>query len=136
VPDDAIRTVLDRLTDVGLVNDAAFATAWVASRQAGKGLAPRALAHELRTRGVENAVIAEAVARVDDDDVVAAARSLVRRRVATMHGVDERARLRRLSGMLARKGYPGDVALRVIREVLADDAAGDAAEGGDVPDEQ
>jgi regulatory protein len=48
VPDDAAEAVLDRYTEVGLIDDAAFARAWVSSRQAGRGLARRALSSELR----------------------------------------------------------------------------------------
>src|ERR1700712_5736201 len=49
---EVAEAVLSRLSDVGLIDDAAFAAAWVSSRHAGRGLARRALAHELRTRGV------------------------------------------------------------------------------------
>jgi len=119
VPDDAATEVLDRFTEVGLVDDAAFAETWVRSRQSGQGLAPRALAAELRRRGVTEPVIADAVAAVGRDDVEATARALVRRKARLTAGLPTPTRVRRLSGMLARKGYPGDVVLRVVREVLA-----------------
>src|SRR4051812_22556078 len=80
VPDEAAETVLDRFTEVGLIDDAAFARAWVTSRQAGRGLARRALSAELRAKGVEPEVAAEAVEAVDDDDEREAARRLVERR--------------------------------------------------------
>ncbi len=64
VPEDAAESVLDRLCEVGLVDDEAFAHAWVASRQAGRGLARRALATELRRRGVDDEVAARALAEV------------------------------------------------------------------------
>ncbi len=119
VPDEAIEEVLERLAAVGLVDDAAFAKAWVTSRHAGRGLAPRALAQELRSRGVDAAVVEEAVAAVDTDDLETAAQSLVRRRAASTAGLQYQVRLRRLSAMLARKGYPMELALRAVREVLA-----------------
>jgi regulatory protein len=122
VPDDAATEVLDRFSDVGLIDDAAFATAWVSSRHAGRGLAPRALANELRKRGVAEPLIADAVAAVGRDDVEATARTLVRRKARTSRGLSTQVRVRRLSGMLARKGYPGDIALRAVREVLAEEA--------------
>ena len=80
VPDDAANAVLDRFVEVGLVDDAAFANAWVTSRQSTRGLAPRALGNELRQRGVPDQLIADAVGRVDSDDVEATARDLVTRR--------------------------------------------------------
>jgi regulatory protein len=133
VPEDAAATVLDRFTEVGLIDDAAFARAWVSSRQAGRGLARRALNAELRAKGVEPEVAAEAVGEVDDDDERAAARRLVERRVGSMRRLDRATATRRLMGMLARKGYNGGLAAAVIREALdgADGAPDDAFEDFD-----
>ena len=128
VPDDAAETVLDRFTEVGLIDDAAFARAWVSSRQAGRGLARRALSAELRAKGVDPEVAAEAVDEVDDEDERAAARRLVERRAGAMRRLDRATATRRLMGMLARKGYSGGLAAAVVREVLDD--VGDPA-GGD-----
>jgi regulatory protein len=128
VPEDAAEVVLDRFTEVGLIDDAAFARAWVSSRQAGRGLARRALSAELRAKGVEPEVAAEAVSEVDDDDERAAARRLVERRARAMRRLDRTTATRRLMGMLARKGYSGGLAAAVVREVL--DSAG-AAEADD-----
>lgn len=118
IPDDAAETVLDRLTEVGLIDDAAFARAWVSSRQAGRGLARRALSAELRAKGVDAEVAAEAVEAVDDEDERAAAERLVARRVPGMRRLDRATATRRLVGMLARKGYNGGLAAAVVREAL------------------
>ena len=125
VPDDAADAVLDRFTEVGLIDDAAYARAWVSSRQAGRGLARRALSAELRAKGVEPEVAAEAVSAVDDDDERAAARRLVERKLGSVRRVDRTTATRRLVGMLARKGYGGGLAAAVVREALdgADDTA-------------
>jgi regulatory protein len=130
IPDDAASAVLDRFTEVGLIDDAAFARAWVGSRQSGRGLARRALRAELRARGVDAEVAAEAVTLVDDEDERAAARTLVRRRLAGMQRLDHATATRRLMGMLARKGYAGGLAAAVVREALeerglADDGLAD-----------
>jgi len=130
VPAEIAAEVLDRFVDVGLIDDAAFAQAWVTSRQAGRGLAPRALANELRKRGVEEPVIAEAVSAVPRDDVESTARTLVRRRAKAMIGLPTEVKVRRLAGMLARKGYPGDIAIRAVRDVLAEQAVDVAGELG------
>jgi regulatory protein len=127
VPDDAAETVLDRFTEVGLIDDAAFARAWVSSRQAGRGLARRALSAELRAKGVEPEVAAEAVDAVGDDDEREAARRLVDRKVGAMRRLDRTTATRRLMGMLARKGYNGGLAAAVVREALDSAGADDAA---------
>jgi regulatory protein len=127
VPDDAAEAVLDRFTEVGLIDDAAFARAWVSSRQAGRGLARRALSAELRAKGVEPEVAAEAVDAVGDDDEREAARRLVDRKVGAMRRLDRTTATRRLMGMLARKGYNGGLAAAVVREALDGAGADDAA---------
>ncbi len=138
VPDDAAEAVLDRFTEVGLIDDAAFARAWVSSRQAGRGLARRALSAELRAKGVDRDVAAVAVQVVDDDDERAAARRLVDRKLPAMQRLDRTTASRRLVAMLARKGYGGGLAAAVVREAL-DSAAEEESSGyedGSVLDDQ
>jgi regulatory protein len=118
VPDEAAEAVLDRFTEVGLIDDAAFARAWVSSRQAGRGLARRALSSELRAKGIDAEVAAEAVGAVDEDDERIAARRLVDRKVPGMSRLDRATASRRLIAMLARKGYGGGLAAAVVREAL------------------
>ncbi|WP_245817169.1 regulatory protein RecX [Geodermatophilus saharensis] len=118
IPDDAATAVLDRFGEVGLIDDAAFARAWVTSRQAGRGLARRALRAELRAKGVDGEEAEQALAEVDDDDERAAARRLVERRLSSLRRVDRPTATRRLIGMLARKGYSGGLAAGVVRDVL------------------
>ena len=127
VPDDAAEIVLDRLGEVGLIDDEAFAQAWVTSRQAGRGLARRALKAELRAKGVDDDVAATAVEAVDDDDERETARRLVDRKLPGMRRLDRATATRRLMGMLARKGYSGGLAAGVVREALDADGADDVA---------
>src|ERR1700754_3050164 len=118
IPDEIAEEVLSRFEDVGLIDDAAFAGAWVESRHQGRGLARRALARELRTKGVDSALIDEAVGRLDSEQEESTARELVDRKLRSTRGLDRDKRLRRLAGMLARKGYPEGMALRVVRQAL------------------
>lgn len=118
VPGELAERVLDRFEEVGLVNDEAFARAWVQSRQPGRGLARRALAQELRRKGLDDEVARVALDEVNPDDEVEAARGLVRRRLRTMAHLDRDTTVRRLTGMLARKGYPAGICFRVVREEL------------------
>jgi regulatory protein len=120
VPEDAAAVVLDRFTEVGLIVDEAFAQAWVDSRHVGKGLGRRALSAELRRRGVDDEVAKEAIATVTAEDEEQTARMLVERKLRAMTSVPHDAKLRRLVGMLARKGFEPGVALRVVRDVLAE----------------
>ncbi|QES44212.1 recombination regulator RecX [Streptomyces venezuelae] len=121
IPDDVAEEVLSRFEEVGLINDSAFADAWVESRHHGRGLARRALARELRTKGVESTLIDEAVGQLDAEQEEATARELVARKLRSTRGLDRDKRLRRLAGMLARKGYAEGMALRVVRQALEEE---------------
>jgi regulatory protein len=118
VPQQAAEATLDRLTRAGLIDDAAFARAWVDTRHRGRGLARRALAVELRQRGVDEGDVRAAVADLGPEQEAAAARRLVEAKLAATSGRPLATRMRRLTGLLARKGYPSAMAYRVIREVL------------------
>jgi len=118
VPDDVATRLLDRFEEVGLVDDAAFARSWVASRQPSKGLARRALAVELKRKGIDDDLAREALDEIDADDEAEAARALVRKKLRSMANLDDTVRTRRLVGMLARKGYPPGLAFGVVRQEL------------------
>ena len=119
VPPDAATAVLDRFTEVGLIDDEAFAAAWVTSRHNGRGLGRRALSQELRKRGVDNDTIREAVSTVSADDERDAAATLVERRLRSMTRLPRDTQIRRLVAMLARKGFSQSLAMTVVLEALA-----------------
>lgn len=125
VPTDIANRLLDRFTEVGLIDDEAFARAWIASRQPGKGLAGRALAQELRRKGIDDEIVREAVAEIEPEDEESAARALVAKKMRSMRNVDRATATRRLVSMLARKGYSSGMAYGVVRDAL-DEAAIDA----------
>ncbi|MBB2942321.1 regulatory protein [Actinoplanes lutulentus] len=118
ISEEVIAEVLDRYDEVGIIDDAAFARAWVASRHHGRGLARRALANELRQHGVGAEEASEALEAVDDESEAETARALVDRKLRTATGAPD-AVFRRLVSMLARKGYPAGVAIRAVKDALA-----------------
>jgi len=124
VPTDAATAVLDRFAEVGLIDDEAFAQAWVTSRHAGRGLGRRALTVELQRRGVDAETIGEAVSAVSAEDEEVAARALVSRRLRTVSGLPRETARRRLVGMLARRGFSQALAARVVDASLSDQAMG------------
>jgi regulatory protein len=125
VPEEVAGRLLDRFEEVGLVDDEAFARAWIESRQRTRGLARSALAVELRRKGIADETAKTVLAEVDPGDEDDAARHLVRKKMRSMRGLDRQVATRRLVGMLARKGYSPGMAYAVVRQELgADDAAG------------
>ncbi len=132
IPDEAARAILDRFAEVGLIDDAAFARAWVESRHRGRGLARRALSAELKQRGVSGDDITMAVNTLDPAEEVATARQLVAKGMAATKGRPLPVRMRRLLGLLARKGYPAPLAYRVVRDALEQEGVDAMAAGLDV----
>ncbi|SDT55238.1 regulatory protein [Streptomyces sp. TLI_053] len=134
IPDEVAEEVLTRLEEVGLIDDAAFARAWVESRHSVRGLSRRALAQELRTKGISGDLAEQALAQLDHDDEAEAARALVDRRLRATRGLERQTRTRRLVGLLARRGYSEGLAFRVVRDALDAEGAEDEDEYGDEGD--
>jgi regulatory protein len=120
VPEEVATELLDRFTEVGLIDDSAYARQWVESRHRSRGLAPRALAQELRRKGVGDEEAKEALEQIDEDDQRTAARALVDKKLRSMSGLDRQVATRRLAGLLARKGYAAGLAFSVVREAFAE----------------
>ena len=124
VPVELAERLLDRFTEVGLIDDEAFARSWVESRQRSRGLARRALAQELRRKGVDDDTARAALDDLAPEQEEQAARTLVRKKLRSLRGVDHATATRRLAGLLARKGYPAGMAFSIVRDELGDAEAG------------
>ncbi len=144
-PESLVDAALTRLTELGLLDDAAFARAWVESRDRSKPRGERALRYELRTRGLSaegtEAALAERRAggldpdafgvpfgdgTVDPDeesaasaDERAAERLIDRNARALARVADPRVRRQRAYALLARNGFDPAVAGRVAQRALA-----------------
>jgi len=118
VPEQAAREVLDRLTEVGLVDDASYAVDWVASRQRRRHLSRSALKRELGAKGVSREDIDAALQTVDADTEFASALDLARRKQAQMADLAPEVQCRRLAGLLGRRGFGSGTTSRVLDVVL------------------
>jgi regulatory protein len=118
VPEEIAGRLLDRFEEVGLIDDEAFARAWVDSRQRTRGLARPALAQELRRKGIDDETARTVLGEVEREDEEATARALVRKKLRTLGSVDEQVAARRLVGLLARKGYSSGMAFAIVRDEL------------------
>jgi regulatory protein len=119
VPEEVAERVLDSLVESRLVDDVAFANAWVESRHTGRGLARRALSQELRRRGVSHEIVEDAVGSLSSEQEEETARTLAVRRLPASRGLQPAIRLRRVAAMLVRRGYPPGLAMAVVRDALA-----------------
>lgn len=118
VPDEAADQVLVRLAQVGLIDDSAFAQAFARTQVRDRGLARRAVAAGLRRRGVNDEVVESTVARIGSEEERAAAQAVARRKMRGLMHLDPAVQARRLLAALARRGFTGDVAWQVVREIL------------------
>jgi regulatory protein len=118
VPQDAATRVLDRFTEVGLIDDAALAAGLAGAQHRERGLARRAVAAKLRQRGLADE-LDDALSGIDADSERSRARELVDRRRRALAGLPPDVQARRLVSLLARKGYPSGMAYAVVREALA-----------------
>ena len=130
IPEDVIEDVLDRFEEVDLIDDASYAQMWVRSRHRSKGLARRALGMELKQRGINDDAAADALEQVTDEDEWVKAHELVRKklsRATVPASTDPKERqqrdrmVRRLVGMLSRKGYSPGLAFSVVTDALNTD---------------
>jgi len=112
---------LDRFTELRLIDDAEFARMWVRSRHEHKGLSRRALALELQRKGVDRALIDEALEVVDDESELTAAVDVALRKARSTAGLPYQTRYRRVLSAVQRKGYSGSVASAAVRQALSEE---------------
>ena len=117
VEDDVAQATIFRLQEKGLIDDAEFAKAWTQSRHTAKKLSKRIIASELRTRGVDQQSIDEAVDEIDDESEYRTAFSLAMRKYSTMSRLEPGVQVRRVQSLLQRKGFSFSTIARVIREL-------------------
>lgn len=118
-----IDDVLDDLAGVGLLNDRTFAHEWVRQRHARRGKSTRVLDMELKDKGVDAGIRAEALDQIDSADEESTARAVAEKKARTIRTIpagraESDKQLRRIVGVLARRGYPQGMSLRIAREVL------------------
>ena len=123
IPEEAANAVLDRFTELGLINDAQYAEMFVASRQRSRGTAKPVLRQELRRKGVPDDEIVAALEDITSEDEYERARVLVEKKLPSLARYDAATQQRRLLNLLMRRGYTSSVALSVIREVVSGELA-------------
>lgn len=120
---DLVDDVLDSLTRSGLIDDEAFAREWVRQRFERRGKSSSVLRRELQNKGVSAAERESALQQIDESDEHELARELAQKKARSVKAVPaDRAErdkeLRRIVGVLARRGFPQSMALQIAREAL------------------
>ena len=120
ISDEVANVALDRFEEVGLINDQALASNYVSSQHERKGLGKNALRQQLRAKGISDDVALEAISQISDDQEFQAAFALACKKIRSLQKDDAKTQLRKIVGVLARKGYSSNLAFRVAKEVITD----------------
>jgi regulatory protein len=116
-PEDVIEAAIEHLSNMGYLDDGAFANYWVENRSTFKPLSPRALRYELRQKGVSNSDIEAALGDLDVNDAAyRAARSQVRSQRRKTRDVFRA----KMSAFLQRRGFDFDVIHTVVEQLIAE----------------
>jgi regulatory protein len=115
-----ISLVLRRLEENGLVNDRKFAEWWVEQRLSSQPKGERALAAELKGKGIDREIIAEILssfaAEINDPQRL---ESLARKALKSCRAEGKRKARRKLWAYLSRRGYPSDMIRSVVDKAVA-----------------
>jgi len=120
ISDEVANVALDRFEEVGLINDQALASNYVSSQHERKGLGKNALRQQLRSKGISDDMALEAISQISDDQEFQAAFALACKKIRSLQRDDAKTQLRKIVGVLARKGYSSNLAFRVAKEVISD----------------
>lgn len=118
VPADIAERLLARFTEIGLIDDEAFAESMIRRQAAAGGLSRRRVEHRLLQKGVSREVAESAVATIDPQEEYRSALDLAMRQQRRLAGLEPAVARRRLAGVLARRGYPPDTVRGVVEEVI------------------
>ena len=120
ISDEVANVALNRFEEVGLINDQALASNYVSSQHERKGLGKNALRQQLRAKGISDDMALEAISQISDDQEFQAAFALACKKIRSLQRDDPKTQLRKIVGVLARKGYSSNLAFRVAKEVITD----------------
>ena len=113
--------ILDTLELQGLLNDLEFAKIWSESRQRQKKLSKRVITSELRQKGVAADIIEEVVSEIDDEEEYAMAFALAEKKYRSCSNLDPDVAYRRISSLLARKGFGHQMMARIMNQLRLGD---------------
>lgn len=119
IPTEVAEAALLRFTEVGLIDDLAFAETIISSRRTHKGSSKAVIKRELSEKGVDRSLVEEALASISAEDEIESANELALKKFGQMQHLDKTVRDRRLAGVLARKGYPSSIVFAAIRNAEA-----------------
>jgi regulatory protein len=123
IPEAAIAHTLQRLQENGLLNDQEFAQTWVENRNTFRPRSRRALALELRQKGLDEEVVQETLDKNVDENALAL--EAARKHVRKVQGLEWQEFRNKLGGFLGRRGFSYAIIVPVLRQVWEELHTGD-----------
>jgi len=114
IPPAVIEETLERLRGERLLDDGRFAQDWVANRSEFRPRSKRALAVELRQKGLTEAAIQSATGAVDEESLAYAA---AQKRVRRLEGMDWPTFRKKLGEFLARRGFSYEIIAPTVKRL-------------------
>lgn len=121
---ETVHGVLDRLQEVGLIDDLEYARIFLRDRLRRKAVAERVVRGQLAGRGVAGDLIDQAMAELNSESdaegpVISSETERARKAALELdrryHKLDPAVRLRRLTAALARRGFRYEIISRVVK---------------------
>lgn len=116
---EAIDVLIEKLQNSRLLNDEEFAHRFARAQRENRKLSRSVLKRELSKKGISPELASDAVADIDGEEELA--REVAEKKAASTRRLDYAVRERRILGMLARRGFPSAICIKVTRDVLAED---------------
>ena len=111
---DVIEQTIARLTEAGLLDDAAFAKYWVENRETFRPRAGRALKFELKRKGISDANIGDALGEIDESE---SAYRAAENRAKRWSELERREFFEKVTAFLVRRGFSYDIAKQAAKRL-------------------
>lgn len=120
---EEVKQTLDYLEQIGYLDDLRFARNYVQSRNRHRPTGNYLLRLELSNKGIEDSQIEQVLNSSELENELAL--TLVRQRLGRLQRDDALVRVRKVYGLLQRRGFPGNVARKAVSELLDTDPEND-----------
>jgi len=120
IPAEIAKPLIERFTEVELINDQVYAQDLADASRRTKGLARSMVKRKLETKGLDKELIDQVASEISDEDELAVATELAIKRLGQLSHLQPEVRKRRLVGFLQRRGFASSAVFAAIREAESD----------------
>jgi len=118
ITDDVANELLDKMVDLGYIDDERYAENFVTSKMTYEKLGHQAILYKLKNKGIEQHIIDNALLAIGDEDTEENARILAEKRLYPTRNLEKNKRIQNIAAFLARRGYSGSIAFKISREAV------------------